>query len=148
MKTKKEKALQGTLKPSRDIKTEINLPKLNNIDIPKGLYDDYATSIWMQVTSLLNEQNRLCESYFNILLIYCNECAIYFDCVEKMKDEGMYYTSGETGYKQAQPWIRIKNDAAKQIKDIGSLFGLDPLSSLKLPIQAKQDKDPLKDMLG
>lgn len=140
------KKLKGTLKDST-LKKLIELPRLRVIEKPNELINEYAERAWVEVTTYLNNSNRLCEGYYNALLMYCNEVGIYWEMCAILKKEGMVYKSKDSGYAQSRAEVSIKASALVNAQKLGASFGLDPLSHSKLPFDNnKKIIDPFAEL--
>ena len=80
----------------------------------------------------------LYESDIHLLAILAKELSVYEMSCQELKTKSKFVIETKSGYKQPSPWVAIRSQAQKNVREIGSLFGLDPLSRSRFNI--KEDK--------
>lgn len=97
---------------------------------PKELIGDQALEMWFAQSQELTKRGALTVGAAPLLLIYCNSFHLMLDADQRIVEDGLTVPSGETGIK-AHPTFATRNQLVTQIARIGSLLGLDPLSTLR-----------------
>ena len=86
----KIKKLMGTNRKDRSPENEMMPEEVTNLGTV-NLINKFADNIWIKLNRNLAAIGMLNEIDQELLMSYCNEMGIYFDCMAKVKDEG--YTS-------------------------------------------------------
>ena len=145
MKPTKIKELQGTLEKSRMLKNEMQPPEVKEIEIPKGLANQFAVEEWMKQTGILSKMGMLIETDTSILLAYCNEIGKYFECQEIIKDEGLIFTT-PNGHLMPRPEASEGNKALANAIKLSDKFGFNPAARTKIEMPVQKPKDPFAEL--
>lgn len=143
------KELQGT--DRKDRKQEgIEFTKLTICPKPESWLDLKAKKYFTTFCDLLISKGLLTDANVGHVLIMAQEFSTYEAATRKLRKKGgmiqTMKTKGGDTYEQPSPWIAIRNQAQKNYRDIASLFGLDPLSSMKVGPGKKSDEDEFEKM--
>lgn len=82
----------------------------------------------------------------HLIAILSNELSVYEMACDNLKSEDDYILSTPSGYKQPSPWVAIRNQSQKTIREVGALFGLDPLSRERFKGEDDSSKNPFEDL--
>ena len=95
---------------------------------------------------MLIEKQMLYSSDVHMVAMLAEEHAIYEEACRELKNADTVITLA-SGYKQQNPWLGIRNNALKHIKEIGALFGFDPLSRQRVTGPAtKKESNPFAEL--
>jgi len=134
-----QKKLSGTLRSDR-IKNGLQFTQLTICpDAPTWL-DISAKKKFTEVANLLINNKMLFDADIHNLAILAKELSVYEMACTELKTKSKFINETEKGYQQPSPWVSIRNQAQKNVREIGSLFGLDPLSRSRFNI--KPDDKP------
>ena len=122
----------GGGRKSNDNPVAVGDPELKTVRPPQELFDSKAKDIWRSQSKLMIEKGTLSKEDLPLLMAYCNTFSLLLR-VEKdiSKPEGLYVTTADGGLKK-HPAMNIRNDCVSQLKMLGSMLGLDPMSRLRL----------------
>ena len=137
----KIKELSGTIRKDRPQKG-IDFALISEVPKAEVWLDTKAKKYFKNICELLIRKQLLNEANVPLVLIMAQEFATYESACRELKNTSDYVTSSNSGAKHQSPWVSIRNNARKNYHDIASLFGLDPISSLKFPSSKKEDADP------
>jgi len=132
-----EKKLAGTFRTDR-IKNGIEFSLLSNVPKSPTWLDAASRKMFIDIATLLISKNMLYESDIHLLAILAKELSVYEMSCQELKTKSKFVIETKSGYKQPSPWVAIRSQAQKNVREIGSLFGLDPLSRSRFNI--KEDK--------
>jgi len=135
-KTIEQKSLQNTLRNDR-LKEGITYDLITIVPKPEVYLSDVAKKNFKRICKMLIEKKMLYSSDVHMVAMLAEELAIYEEACRELKDADTVITL-KSGYKQQNPWLGIRNNAFKHIKDVGALFGFDPLSRQRVTGPAKQ----------
>ncbi|HNZ69501.1 MAG TPA: P27 family phage terminase small subunit [Prolixibacteraceae bacterium] len=135
------KKFRGSYRADRMKQGQITGEPITQVPDPPAWLDDPAKVIFREAATLIMAQKKLFASDLNLIAIYSFELWVYQTAVEKLKDPASHVMTTATGYEQVAPWVSIRNQAAKNVRDIGQLYGLDPVSRAKLGIRERQEPD-------
>lgn len=141
-KSQELKKLAGTFRNDRDKSLNPN-EALKRVPPAPSWLSDEAAQIFQEVCRELIGRKVLQESAVNLIAVYCSELYTYRIAAEKLKDPEAHVMTTATGYQQISPWITIRNAAQKNMRDIGALFGLDPVNRTRLPVKEVEEENPL-----
>jgi P27 family predicted phage terminase small subunit len=139
------KELQGTLKPSRQLKNEMQPPEVESIETPKGLCNQFAVDEWMKQTGILATLGMLIETDTSLLLAYCNEMGKYFECQEIIKEEGLTFHT-PNGHIMPRPEASEGNKALANAIKLSDKFGFNPAARTKIEMPEKKPVDPFAEL--
>lgn len=138
-----EKKLAGTLRADR-FKEGIQFQKITEIpEAPKYL-GALAKKYFSDISSMLINAGMLYNIDVHLIMQLANRMATYEEASNKLKTASSKVVQvGKGNYEQQSPWLGIRNDAEKAIREIGSLFGFDPLSRTRFaPPGGGDNKNP------
>lgn len=124
------KKLSGTLRADR-VKEGIQFELISKIPKPEVWLSDKGKVNFKRVAKMLIDKSMLYNSDVHLLAIMAEEMATYEMACRELKTKSDYIQKTKSDYEQQSPWVGIRNQAQKNVRDIGSLFGLDPLSREK-----------------
>lgn len=145
-KTKQNKKLQGTHKPSREKET-LELPAVTESFVPEGLINNYAVEEWNAQTKLLIAGGVFSECDTTMLLMYCNEVGLYFDAIDILRIKGTTVLYEKSNYENVSPHFTIKTKSFEIAYKLAKEFGLTPLARTKIEVEKKKDdKDSMSEL--
>lgn len=133
-----QKKLAGTFREDR-IKNGIDFTLLTVCPNAPDWLDAQAKKKFIDVAKLLMSKQMLYDSDVHLLSILAKELSIYEMACRELKTKSKFVEKTKSGYNQQSPWVNIRSQAQKNVREIGALFGLDPLSRTKFNI--KEDKE-------
>lgn len=140
------KKLSGTLRTDR-IKEGIQFELITKVPKPEIWLSDKGKINFKLIAKMLIDKSMLYNSDVHLLAIMAEEMATYEMACRELKTKEDYIQETQSKYKQQSPWVGIRNQAQKNIRDIGSLFGLDPLSREKFGgNKQKEVKNPFENL--
>ncbi|USD68126.1 P27 family phage terminase small subunit [Vibrio sp. SCSIO 43136] len=104
---------------------------LTKIDEPDGLRDDNAILFWETYSQILIERSQLTLDRAPLLMIYCNSLSLYLQAEKELGEDGLTVFS-EMGGPKKNPKAAVRQDAISSVTRLGSLFGFDPLSAVRV----------------
>ena len=134
-----QKKLAGTLRADR-VKNGIQFTQLNICPTAPDWLDVSAKKKFKEVANLLISKQMLYDADVHLLAILSKELSVYEMACAELKTKSKFIKKTKTGYEQPNPWVAIRSQAQKNVREIGSLFGLDPLSRSRFNIT--DDKKP------
>ena len=143
-----EKRLAGTLRADR-LKNGISFTLISKIPEPPKYIGATAKTYYTNLCNMLIEKNMLYNSDVHLLIQLAVEQETYEQACGKLKTASSKVKQvGKDNYEQQSPWIGLRNNAAKNIREIGALFGLDPLSRTKFAPQGpEKESNPFDEFL-
>ena len=89
----------------------------------------------------------LFESDIHLIAALAKEYSIYEMACMELKTKSKFVEKTQSGYNQQSPWVNIRSTALKNVKEIGSLFGLDPLSRSRFNVEpTEKEKNPFENL--
>ena len=143
-KPSKIKKLEGTFRNDRAPKNEMQPNKVGDVVVPKNLINDFAEKEWMTQTNALTDLGMLVETDLSMLLAYCNEIGIYFDCISKVKATGYTQESKANG-EVISSFMKVGNTALNNAIKLSDKFGFNPAARTKIEAPPKPPTDILDD---
>jgi P27 family predicted phage terminase small subunit len=140
-----QKALQGTDRKDRQ-KEGIEFTQITIVPKPEVWLEPKAKKNFKNLCKMLIEKGLLTNANVGHVLIMAQEFATYEKATRELQKSGEVIVTGKNDYEQPSPWVAIRNVAQKNYRDIASLFGLDPLSGMKVGSNKKTEKDPFDEM--
>jgi P27 family predicted phage terminase small subunit len=142
--TSASKKLRGTYNVTREVDNEMEVSKLEDVETPTQLINQFAVNEWDRVSKELIAVDMLFVTDTSMLLAYCNEIGKYFDCIEKCKDGLTFITPN--GHEMPKPEATEGNKALSNAIKLSDKFGFNPLARTKIQMEKKkEDNDPFKD---
>lgn len=92
---------------------------------------EFGKSLWGRVVGQLANRNYLTALDEPLLMEYVEQVEMSKFAQVEIRENGLTYTD-DNGVIKKNPAVDIKNNAAKNIKSIGSSLGLDPISRSNL----------------
>lgn len=141
-----EKKLSGTFRNDR-IKTGIEFSILTVCPNPPEWLDLKAKRKFTDLSNLLISKQMLFESDLHLIAALAKEYSIYEMACTELKNKSKFVKKTQSGYNQQSPWVNIRSTALKNVKEIGSLFGLDPLSRSRFNVEpTEKEKNPFENL--
>ena len=134
----KIKELQGTARKDRQMENEMSPEEVNDLG-PVNLINTFADNIWFKLTRNLSAIGMLNEIDQELLMSYCNEMGVYFDCMEKVKKEGYLIESPANGLIISN-YMKIGNTALSNAIKLSDKFGFNPAARTKIEMPTKKPK--------
>jgi P27 family predicted phage terminase small subunit len=142
----KIKALNGTLDKRFTLTNEMKPPALNDVEEkPFGLVNDFAQKEWLKVTGILKGLGMLHECDTSLLLAYCNEIGVYFDCMDKVRTVG-YVEKSKANGMIIRNEMRIGNQCLANAIKLADKFGFNPAARTKIDMGKKEENDIFDDI--
>ncbi len=142
--------MEATNKKQRLTKDELNKrkkfePKIqsNFLECPDHISND-AKIEWHRIVALYGEldQQILCDLDSNALEVYCNALVTYRKAIQKVNETSEVYAKKRDNTPRKNPWKRVADEAAEQMKKYGELLLLNPVSRARIGVaKAKSDKE-------
>jgi len=140
------KKLKGTYRADESLDNEMEVPKVDSLEVPSGL-NDYAKKEWIKQTGILSSLGMLAETDTSILLSYCSEMGKYFEMQDILNTKGYTSISVKTGYEQQRPEVSIGNSALSNAIKLSDKFGFNPAARTKIEMPVQKPKDELDSLL-
>lgn len=140
----KIKELSGTVRKDR-IKEGIEFDLISVAPKPKVWMDARAKRYFKNISELLINKKLLNVANVQLVILMAQEFSLYEEATRELKISGKVFYSDKGNLLQS-PWVSIRNNAQKNYRDIAALFGLDPVSAMKVGGPVKSDKDPFDEM--
>lgn len=134
----KIKKLQGTNKPSREMANEMMPKEVDSLE-PVNLINPFADGIWLKLTRNLAGIGMLNEIDQELLMAYCNEMGVYFDCMDKVKAFG-YVTTTPSNGEIVSNYMKVGNTALQNAIKLSDKFGFNPAARTKIEMPAPKKK--------
>lgn len=107
--------------------TAVGDASLSRVAPPPELRDKNAIAIWKSQSKLMIQRGTLAREDLALLLAYCNTFSYMLAADAEITAHGFYCTTADGGLKK-HPAVNIRHHAVSQLKMLGSMLGLDPLS--------------------
>jgi len=126
------KEMQGTLRADRVLENEMIVDLVSELPEAPDLLSTIGVEEWYKVTSQLFNLKMLHHIDLRLIESYCNEMALYIECETELRKKGRIdifkNTNGDVLRSQANPLVKIKNDALANSLKISALFGISPVA--------------------
>jgi P27 family predicted phage terminase small subunit len=143
-KTDQEKALKGTLRPSRVLEPSVKLSKLTSFELPPADLPAIGKQEWQRVMQQLQPLGVLTAVDLSLLKSYCQHVATMELAAEELNKPGGYLTmmtnKGGGSYPIKSPWVGIYNEASDRANKLGQQFGFTPSSRTRIVAPTDKDK--------
>jgi len=137
-KTTKNKKLEGTYRADRAPKNEIMPKEVESLETV-NLINSFADKIWLKLNRTLSDIGMLNEIDQELLMSYCNEMGLYFDCMDKVKKEG-YITVSPANGEIISNYLKIGNTALNNAIKLSDKFGFNPAARTKIEMPTQKPK--------
>lgn len=124
----------------RALRAQENNNGFQKIGAPPERLSPFAKQLWQAVIDELDDKNLLTILDAALLEEYVTQVDLSIQADALLKEHGLVITD-EKGTLKKNPAVDIKNNAAKNIKSIGSTLGLDPLSRAAMLSDVEPDDD-------
>lgn len=116
----------GGGRKKNDALISVGDPSITRIAPPDECRDENAIKIWKEQSKIMISRGTLSREDLPILVAYCNAWSLM---LESQKDMAVtLYSETADGGEKVHPSVNINKIAVSQLKMLGSLLGLDPLS--------------------
>ena len=126
------KEMQGTLRADRVLENEMIVDLVSELPEAPDLLSTIGVEEWYKVTSQSFNLKMLHHIDLRLIESYCNEMALYIECETELRKKGRIdifkNTNGDVLRSQANPLVKIKNDALANSLKISALFGISPVA--------------------
>jgi len=126
------KEMQGTLEKSRVLENEMQVDLVSQLPDAPDLLSTIGAEEWYKVTSQLFNLKMLHHIDLRLIESYCNEMALYIECESELRKNGRVdifkNTNGDIIRSQANPYVKMKNDALNNALKLAAQFGLTPVA--------------------
>lgn len=117
---------------------------IKKIGSPPGRLNSFAKKLWNSVVEELDDKNLLTVLDASLLEEYVTQVDLSVQADELLKQHGLV-VEDDKGNLKKNPAVDIKNNAAKNIKSIGSTLGLDPMSRAAMLSDVEPDDEESAD---
>lgn len=138
----KMKELRGTDQPVR-MMDEVEYEMVTKVSVPRILTTSRAKKIYRERSQVLINMKLLQQPDMDLLVAYANTLDMYFQAIEKQKDEDMVIELINTkGNKMMviSPYIKLQKELLELSIKLASQFGFSPASRASLKVQAPREK--------
>lgn len=97
--------------------------------------------------SILIQGRRLYASDLHLVAMFAGELYTYELASRNLQTPADHITNTPAGGDKPSPWIQIKNQALKNVKELGALFGLDPLSRERMKPVEEEKRNLLQELM-
>lgn len=140
------KKLRGTLQPSR-MRSGLKLPVLTKAPPPPTWFNPYMKKMYRVVCGNLIDAGIIAVVDMPLVQSYCIELNELKMAVEHLQTAEAHIEVSQSGYRQPSPWIAIKNQSIKHIRELGSCFGFDPLSRSRFNMEPEKGESEFEQMM-
>jgi P27 family predicted phage terminase small subunit len=136
----KIKQIQGTERNCRVIENEMQVDVLSEMPKAPKWLSEIGKNEWDKVTQQLYHLQMLHSVDLKLIEAYCNEISLYIECEMKLREENRIdefkNSQGDLLRRQANPLIKMKNDALNNSLKLATQFGLTPVAraSISAPV--------------
>ena len=137
----KIKKMQGTSVPSRTLKNEMQVDVVSNVPEAPEWLSLIGKNEWNKVTKQLFNLGMLHDVDLPLIEAYCNEMSLYLECEMKLRRENrideFQNSEGIVVRRQANPLVKMKNDALNNSLKLAAQFGLTPVARASISAPTK-----------
>jgi P27 family predicted phage terminase small subunit len=145
--TADQKKLAGTFRADR-LKKGMEFTLISEVPPAPDYLSAPGKKYYANLCGMLIEKKMLYNSDVHLLALLAEELTTWEQANRQLKTASSKVMTTSKGYQQQSPWVGIRNVAQKNIRDIGALFGLDPLSRTRfMPSGDKEKENPFKDLI-
>ena len=116
----------GAGRKKNDALLSVGDPSLTRVAPPEQCRDENSINLWKAQSKIMISRGTLSREDLPILVAYCNAWSLMLETQEDMATT--LYSSTADGGEKVHPSVNINKIAVGQLKMLGSLLGLDPLS--------------------
>jgi len=116
----------GGGRKKNDALLSVGDPTLTRVAPPEQCRDENAINLWKAQSKIMISRGTLSREDLPILVAYCNAWSLMLETQDDMAKT--LYSSTADGGEKVHPSVNINKIAVGQLKMLGSLLGLDPLS--------------------
>ena len=120
----------GGGRKKKDALLSVGDPTLTRVAPPEQCRDEHAQNIWKAQSKLMIERGTLSREDIPILVAYCNAWSLMIQTQNDMAET--LYSATADGGEKVHPSVNVNKIAVGQLKMLGSLLGLDPLSRARV----------------
>ena len=144
MKSRKHKQIAGTLKDEKQTKIG---QKLDEIPPPGSLFNDFAAQVYLVVCEDLKSRSLLFEADLHLVQGFCNDTAIYNECLNDIKKSGIFYVD-KNKQKRRNPALIAMRSAMESANKTAKLLGITPYYRDKVKTDEDEDLfDPVAELM-
>ena len=129
----------GGGRKKNDALLSVGDPTLTRVAPPEQCRDENAINLWKAQSKIMISRGTLSREDLPILVAYCNAWSLMLETQEDMAKT--LYSSTADGGEKVHPSVNINKIAVGQLKMLGSLLGLDPLSRSRVVGAGLSGKD-------
>ncbi len=129
----------GAGRKKNDALLSVGDPTLTRVAPPEQCRDKNAINLWKAQSKIMISRGTLSREDLPILVAYCNAWSLMLETQEDMSKT--LYSSTADGGEKVHPSVNINKIAVGQLKMLGSLLGLDPLSRSRVVGAGLSGKD-------
>jgi P27 family predicted phage terminase small subunit len=122
------------------MKSGVKFELVTAIPKPEVWLSSKGKKNFTDLCELLIRHQLLDIANVQLVAIMSEEWAMYEKACRELKKEGEVMEL-KGGYRQASPWVSIRNQAQKNYREVAAMFGLDLLSSQKIGPAAHDQGD-------
>jgi len=120
----------GAGRNKKDALISVGDPSITRVAPPDECRDEHAVNLWKAQSKIMISRGTLAREDLPILVAYCNAWSLMIQ-TQKDMDSTLYSATADGGEK-VHPSVNINKIAVGQLKMLGSLLGLDPLSRARV----------------
>jgi P27 family predicted phage terminase small subunit len=120
----------GGGRKKKDALLSVGDPTLTRVAPPEQLRDEDAVHLWKAQSKIMISRGTLSREDLPILVAYCNAWSLMIQSQNDMAKT--LYSSTADGGEKVHPSVNVNKIAVSQLKMLGSLLGLDPLSRARV----------------
>lgn len=139
------KKLSGTFRADESLENEMLPESVTDLGTVV-LVNKFADGIWIKLTRNLSAIGMLNEIDQELLMSYCNEMGLYFDCMDKVKKEG-YITMSPANGEIISNYLKIGNTALNNAIKLSDKFGFNPAARTKIEMPKPKEKSGFDELL-
>jgi P27 family predicted phage terminase small subunit len=140
------KKLSGTFRADR-VKAGMVGIALSRVPKAPNWLNDESKIIFKDICKMILSHKMLFDTDVYLIAVYSFEFWVFKTSVAKLQEPENLVMKTQSGYEQISPWITIRNQAQKNIRDIGAQFGLDPASRAKLGIKEPEQINDIQKLM-
>jgi P27 family predicted phage terminase small subunit len=148
-KSQFEKELHGTARADRKPRTAPNYVAASADSIPSHL-DRAAKAEWKRTAPELEKLGLLKAVNVPLLAMYCQTVSLYLNALKSVQKDGAVILvssqtrTGSTTVPRPNPALANMLKLQRAATQLGSVFGIDPMSSLKVEtdVQEQEERGP------
>lgn len=144
--TSEQKKLRGTLQPSR-MKTGLKLPALTQAPPAPTWFNANMKRLYRVVCANLIDAGIIAEADMPLVHSYVVELNELRMAVEHLQTPDAHIEVSQSGYKQPSPWIAIKNQSIKHLRELSQCFGFDPMARMRFNMEPEKVESEFEQMM-